>query len=216
MWTHPHNMIKGIDVGGDEAALLALPYGVEAVTRGSTLDLDRLKTEVALIWTPNCRKDPNYPWGRESFFRSRSGGTWCSGRRLLRYSVNSAGRIVRGWYLTRADCERESPYRFEAGCPLEAAWLESIAVGKPSEPAWLYLKPKLYQIEIDQDGEWITLWTNKSWSTYQEAWEYAKTKATELAKAAQRDVYLRVSPDPDNIAMAACMATAREPEGQAD
>ena len=141
--TDLHNLIKGIGDQPDDQPVL--PYGIAPVTRGTVNDLERLKTEVALIWTADCKKDFSYPWGRESFFTSRS-GSGLGKRVLLRYSVNAAGRIVRGWYLTLADCRRNSPYRFEAACPIEAAWLETICVAKPSEPAWLYLRPASHSL----------------------------------------------------------------------
>jgi hypothetical protein len=187
-------MIKGIGVDGYESAPIELPPRVDPVTRGTTEDLDRLKKEVAIIYpvAPELRK---YPWGREAFFRSKTGGMYPK-RLLVAYSVDAAKRIVRGWYLTEFDQHTPSWYSDNRSCPCEGAWLSTIAPGKPSEPAWLYLKPKLYQIEIDQNGEWTILWSNKSWASYQEAWTYAMTKVPELAKAARKDVYLRVVPDP--------------------
>ena len=197
MWTRPHNRIKSIEAGVQEDAPADLPRGIHPVTRGTRKDFDRLNKEVAIVYpiAPELRK---YPWGREAFFRSRTGGMHPK-RLLVAYSVDAARRIVRGWYLTEFDQHPRGWYQDTMGCPCEAAWLDTIAVGKASEPAWLYLKPKPYQIEIDQDGEWIILWTNKFWATYQEAWEHAKAKATELAKAAQKDVYLRVFPGPDDL-----------------
>jgi hypothetical protein len=187
-------MINGIESGVQEDAPLDLPRGIDPVTRGTRQDLDRLKKEVAIFCSvaPESRK---YPWGREAFFRSKTGGIYPK-RLLVAYSVDAARRIVRGWYLTEFDQRTPSWYSDNRSCPYEGAWLATIAPGKPSEPAWLYLKPKLYQIEIDQNGEWAILWTNRSWATYEEASAYAMTKATELAKAARKDVYLRVVPDP--------------------
>jgi hypothetical protein len=188
-------MINGIEAGVQEDAPADLPCGIDPVTRGTRQDLDRLKKEVAII-CPVAPESRKYPWGREAFFRSKTGGMYPK-RLLVAYSIDAARRIVRGWYLSEFDQHSQGWYLDTMGCPCEAAWLDTIAVGKSSEPAWLYLKPKPYQIEIDQNGEWTILWTNKSFATYQEASEYAKAKATELANAAQKDVYLRVFPDPD-------------------
>jgi hypothetical protein len=186
-------MINGIEAGVQEDAPADLPRGIDPVTKGTRQDLDRLKKEVAIIY-PAAPESRKYPWGREAFFRSKTGGMYPK-RLLVAYSIDAARRIVRGWYLSEFDQHPQGWYRDTMGCPCEAAWLDTIAVGKSSEPAWLYLKPKPYQIEIEQDGEWATLWTNRLFATYQEASEYAKAKATELANAAQKDVYLRVFPD---------------------
>jgi hypothetical protein len=143
MWTSPHNRIKGIEAldGTERDALVALPIGVDPVTKGSALDLERLKKEVTIVYPidPALRK---YPWAREAFFRSKSKGIYRN-RLLVAYSVDAARRIVRGWYLTEFDRSPHSWYRGQTDCPIEAAWLATIAIKKPSEPAWLYMRPNI-------------------------------------------------------------------------
>ena len=190
MWTRPHNMIKGIEAGVQEDAPMNLPRGVDPVTKGTRQDLDRLKKEVAIICqvAPESRK---YPWGREAFFRSKTGGMHPR-RLLVAYSVDAARRIVRGWYLSEFDQHPQGWYRENESCPCEAAWLATIAPGKPSEPAWLYLRQP-YRIEAEQpDGEWM-LYSNDTWGTYADAMSVAK----KLAAAEKGKLILRVVPHPD-------------------
>jgi len=117
-----------------------LPPGVHGVTSEFCRDLERLKAEVAIV---HLATDPNTPalrWGRESFFRRKSSAKW-NGRLLLAYSRTASGRIVRGWFLNSIDQKSDCVYRDQQGCPSESAWLATIAPSKPSEPAWLYLRP---------------------------------------------------------------------------
>ena len=123
-----------------ECAFIDLPPGVKAVTRGLSHDLKRLKTEVEIVRLATDPHTPALMWGRESFFDSKSTATW-GGRLLLAYSRTAGGRIVRGWFLNSIDRRRDCVYRDQQGCPGESAWLATIAPGKPSEPAWLYLRP---------------------------------------------------------------------------
>lgn len=117
--------------------MISLPQGVSPVTRGPSFLLERLKNEVSIIRTEAYYRKP-YSWARENWFSRRSSAC-VGGRTLLAYSINGAGRIVRGWYLTEFDCRFDSSYR-RGGCPVEAAWLASLMPGVESEPAWLYLR----------------------------------------------------------------------------
>lgn len=116
---------------------MRLPEGVNPVTSEATHDLERLANEVQIIKAPECCQ---YQWGRERFFYRRSDAQ-SSGRLLVAYSVNSAGRIIRGWYLNKFDQCADSVYKIAGSCPAEAAWLATLTLGQPSEPAWLYLRP---------------------------------------------------------------------------
>lgn len=196
MWTRPHNRIKGIEVDGyKEESSVVLPRGIFPVTRGTSQDLARLKEEVSIVYPvdPSARI---YAWGREAFFRSKSGGMFPK-RQLVAYSVNSARRIVRGWYLTEHDQSPCGWYRKVDSCPIEAAWLDTIAVGKPSEPAWLYLR-KPHRIEIDTypNGDWMP-YSSETYGTYEEASDVARRLATSLASLHGKEVFLRVTPHPD-------------------
>lgn len=102
--------------------------------------MDRLHKEVSIIRTPAFYKKP-FPWARERFFSRRSTAN-SGGRVLLAYSIDVAGRIVRGWYLRSTDLEPRCTYFRKPGCPVEAAWLESLKPGAESEPAWLFLRPE--------------------------------------------------------------------------
>ena len=118
-------------------APIDLPPGIHGVTNGDRRDLERLKKEVEIVRLPDWDAFPGQEWGREAFF-SRKADTKVHQRRLLAYSRTASGRIVRGWYLTFLD---HRFYRGSLNSPGEAAWLATIAPGKPSEPAWLYLRP---------------------------------------------------------------------------
>jgi hypothetical protein len=115
---------------------MELPAGVHPVTSNTPHNQERLAKEVRIIRAPEAS---SYRWGREQFF-TRKTTAQSFGRLLLAYSVDSAGRIIRGWYLTSLD---QSPYGWYrkpgSGCPCEAAWLGTIMPGRPSEPAILYM-----------------------------------------------------------------------------
>jgi hypothetical protein len=123
-----------------------LPNGVHPVTYCRIeRDFERLSKEVSIVhhscWLKSREEGfAKRVWGREAFFSRRSDAT-AHGRQLLAYSVDSKRRIVRGWYLTQFDQSPHSWYRSFSDCPCEAAWLATLCPCKPSEPAWLYLRP---------------------------------------------------------------------------
>jgi hypothetical protein len=118
-------------------AAIDLPPGIRGVTKGDRRDLERLNKEVEIVRLPDWDAFPGQEWGREAFFGCKASAVTRQ-RRLLAYSRAANGRIVRGWYLTFHD---RCFYRDSLNCPSESAWLATIAPGKPSEPAWLYLRP---------------------------------------------------------------------------
>ena len=113
-----------------------LPPGVSPLYM-HPCDIERLVTEKTIY---QVLEPDRYPWARESFFKKKRQGAM-RGRLLIAYSVDSRNRIVRGWYLTEFDQSPCSAYEDQKNCPIEAAWLATIEPGKPSEPAWLYLRP---------------------------------------------------------------------------
>jgi hypothetical protein len=111
-----------------------LPAGVNPLPM-HPCDMERLCTETEIYL---CKSSLLYPWAREGFFLRRSSATKY-GRKLVAFSEDFRGRIVRGWFLTESDqAYSQTTYALYGGCPAEAAWLASIAPGVPSEPAVIY------------------------------------------------------------------------------
>ena len=111
-------------------------FPISPVTRQGHHELKRLAKEVEIM---RLMDSPPYPWAREHFYSRRPDER--DGSRLVAYSVDSRGRIIRGWRLNRHDLNPTSIYRSGPNCPGEAAWLDSLTAGKPSEPAYLHLGP---------------------------------------------------------------------------
>jgi hypothetical protein len=127
-------------------APIDLPPGVAMTTLLERVNLEWIAQEVEIVHLATDPLTPALGWGRELFFGCEAtalGSTAPLAYRplLLAYSYDASGRIVRGWRLTWRDQRPDSIYRTEPKSPTEAAWLATIAPGKPSEPAWLYLRP---------------------------------------------------------------------------
>jgi hypothetical protein len=124
-----------------------MPLGVMPLHSPTNPDLERLSAEVRII---HCGDAEWRPWAREVFVRRKS-DTSRYGRELIAYSVNSAGRIIRAWYLTEVDqIEFDQILKSKCNkpvdnCPIQAAWLATIAPGVESEPAWAYLRPAAHR-----------------------------------------------------------------------
>ena len=123
-----------------------LPPGVAIPTGLERVDIERIAQEVEIVHLATDPLTPALGWGRELFFGCESTALDSAAPLayrplLLAYSRTASGRIVRGWRLTWRDQRPDSIYRTEPKSPTEAAWLATIAPGKPSEPAWLYLQP---------------------------------------------------------------------------
>ena len=96
-----------------------------------------LSSEVRIIRLPidpDCWPDGAPVWGRERFCHRLSPG-------LVAYSVDSRSRIIRGWFNTPRDMAAYAAGGFgqfgPITCPIEAASLKHLQVGKPSIPAHL-------------------------------------------------------------------------------
>lgn len=112
------------------------------VTSFHSVDRERMRSEVRLVRLP-APPGISYPWAREGFFRRREDAVRCN-RLLVAYTTDKNGRIVRGWYLTSDDRHIKSPYRY-GDCPRKAAWLDTLAIRKESEPALKYLNAQRQQ-----------------------------------------------------------------------
>jgi hypothetical protein len=128
---------------------IELPPGVRPVAAIHG-DPDRIPLEREIIRLPVPRRMAAQSplWARELII------DWCSnfrrGRVQLAYSVDAAGQMVRCWYLLQRDYG-DPNYGTTRGplCPIQAAWLESIAPGRLSVPAWAYLIPGGLSIPVE-------------------------------------------------------------------
>ena len=85
---------------------------------------------------PDCWPDGGPTWGRERFCNRLSPG-------LVAYSIDKRGHTVRGWFNTPRDMAAYAAGGFgqfgPITCPIEAASLQHLQVGKPSIPAHLVI-----------------------------------------------------------------------------
>jgi hypothetical protein len=98
-----------------------------------------LAREVRLL---HCERP--WPWGREYWMTRRSEGHFP----LIAWTEDKNGRIVRGWkrHLGKDEVDAyDTPGN--RSCPIEAAWIASVAVGRPSFPAFPF------QRALDGDAE---------------------------------------------------------------
>lgn len=117
-----------------------LPPGINPV-HINTLDQPRIASEVAIHRLPLPEAMAAEPprWARERVFK-RKADLSTNGRTPVAYSTDSRGRIVRGWYLNRYDTFKNDYAQRGAMVPGEGAWLDTLEVGQPSEPAYLHLR----------------------------------------------------------------------------
>ena len=93
---------------------------------------ESLDREVRVVHSPDFDSDA-WVWGREWWITNRAGLS----DRLVVWTEDRNGRIVRGWTRHRTESEtRAYDTPGDRSCPCEAAWLPSIAAGVVSFPAY--------------------------------------------------------------------------------
>lgn len=125
---------------GVEEVARALPEGCRTYAPSwKPRNAEALSREVVIHRLPlNPRRWRGGPplWARERFCNK------CQGA-LVAYSVDDAGRIVRGWFTSPSDQAEYAKggygLRGEITCPIEAVWLDNLQLGQPSLPAHLFI-----------------------------------------------------------------------------
>ena len=108
-------------------------YGVRRWLRhGEEPEHKSYAREARLVIGPNW--EPWMLWGREWWVRNRA-----ENPRLIAWTEDSSGRIVRGWtrHLTASE-RRAYEQPGDLSCPREATWLPSAGPGLLTFPAWQF------------------------------------------------------------------------------
>ena len=141
--------IKGAITYGSDLGWL---YGQRRIGRyGEESEVESYSREARLVHSPDWR--PEWQWGRESWITRRDQTSF----HLIAWTVDRAGRIVRGWVRHKsADEERAYNTRGYCSCPREAAWMPSVAPGEISFPALPFLR----KLDGDTDPRVLQTVTN--------------------------------------------------------